>query len=1072
MPVRASRHFERPRRPLACTWLLSILSLAAPAATVSAAEPPATADENFETTEGLDLVWQIQRDPRNVVFSPVTAQLNGLKLYDAEYRWPAVAGSRGSVTVQVDKPGRFYPAIVVYDTAGSETYELQIDGRPAGRFVAAEDDNRQRIHVVSRPVEFHGGEKLTWIAGGSGRHITEDIFLLAEKPPLRPREFVLEQVEAGYVERGGRPQVRLTWISTWPAACTVDYGPTPQRGSKLVEPEAVANHRVFLETVEPGQTIHYRITAPRPAAGGTARPPVSAEAAFKVVPPAAPAGTAQAAAVALKVENPYDADWLDFPVTSGVPFAQGELADAQHVRLIDPRGQEVILQPKVTIRWGDGSVKWLLVSFLASVEARSTAVYSLEYGRDVKRVGLGTRLTVQAQKDQPLVVETGVLRAQFNPGRGGFPSKIWFDTTGQRRFGDEQLLADAGQGQMHAQVITAADPPAGYVDGPAESLAVEEAGPVRVVIKTTGHHRLGRELKFAYANRFTFYAGLPWIHVQYTWGNDVDTSAMSEFKSIGLSVPLRSDENWRWTVGLDRPAGRPTVEGRGDFGLLQTKDDQFELQAGSDSDHGPGRAPGWIDVSNGRWGLTTTVRDFWQLYPKGLYVLDKSLSIDLCLGFPAGTYDKCSKLDEIKHYFYLMGGRYKIACGVQKQHDLLLAFHRGEFGPKARQVAQAFQEPLLAVCPPERYCDTRVLGEILPATTGRWPDYEKTCEAVYRGYVKQQQQGHEYGLLNFGDQWGERKVNWANGEYDHHHALLLQFARSADRRWYFLGDRAARHAIDVDTCHYGPHRGGEWIHSMGHTGGYFKEPYEGNGIPGPGFTVSHTWTEGFCDWYGLSGDPTARENAIFVADHFDGAYLNNYDYPNARTNGWHLLLTMATYRLTGDPFYLNAARIIVRRTLELQSPEGGWQRQLVTGHCYDMPRHRGEANFMLGVLAGGLEEYYREVPDPRVVQAIVGGARQALRELWVDKSNAFRYTSCPNSPVTTANNDMTAEILLFAHRLDPQPQFAEVGLRAMRAALTGGIGSIAHLRWTPHIVYNMDQLQRGREAGPAASRNE
>ena len=310
-------------------------------------------------------------------------------------------------------------------------------------------------------------------------------------------------------------------------------------------------------------------------------------------------------------------------------------------------------------------------------------------------------------------------------------------------------------------------------------------------------------------------------------------------------------------------------------------------------------------------------------------------------------------------------------------------------------------------------------------------------------------------------------MNWANGEYDHHHALLLQFARSADRRWYFLGDRAARHAIDVDTCHYGPHRGGESIHSMGHTGGFFDKPYEGNGIPGPGFTVSHTWTEGFCDWYALSGDPTARENAILVADHYDGAYLNNYDYPNARTNGWHLLLTMATYRLTGDPFYLNAARIIVRRTLEMQSPEGGWQRQLVPGHCLDMPRHRGEANFMLGVLGNGLEEYYRQVPDPRVAQAIVGGARQAIRELWVDKSNAFRYTSCPNSPVTTANNDMTAEILLFAHRLDPQPQFADVGLRAMRAALAGGIGSIAHLRWTPHILYNMDQLQQGRPGGAA-----
>ena len=60
-------------------------------------------------------------------------------------------------------------------------------------------------------------------------------------------------------------------------------------------------------------------------------------------------------------------------------------------------------------------------------------------------------------------------------------------------------------------------------------------------------------------------------------------------------------------------------------------------------------------------------------------------------------------------------------------------------------------------------------------------------------------------------------------------------------------------------------------------------------------SVSHTWTEGFYDWYVLSGDPTGAENAALVADYYDGAYLNNYDWGNCRTNGWHLLLTMAAY---------------------------------------------------------------------------------------------------------------------------------------------------------------------------------
>jgi len=380
-------------------------------------------------------------------------------------------------------------------------------------------------------------------------------------------------------------------------------------------------------------------------------------------------------------------------------------------------------------------------------------------------------------------------------------------------------------------------------------------------------------------------------------------------------------------------------------------------------------------------------------------------------------------------------------------------------------MTRAFQEPLIAACTPERYCDTQVFGEILPATTGRTPEYEKVCETVYANSIRARDGGRMFGMLNFGDLWGERKVNWSNGEYDHHHAYLLQFIRSADRRWYVLAEKAARHAIDVDTCHYGPRRGGEWIHSMGHTGGYFTSKHEGHGIPYGGMSVSHTWTEGFCDWHALSGDPTARENAILVADHFGGAYLNHYDFSNTRTNGWHLLLTMATYRLTNDPFYLNAAHIIVERTLARQTPGGGWHRQMVPGHCHCTPRHRGEANFMLGVLAGGLEEYYREVRDPRVAEAFIGGAKQVVKELWVGSANGFRYTSCPKMKGYTGNNDMTAEMLFVAHRLGGDAKFGEIAMRAMRAAFKSGIGSIAHLRWTPHIIYQMDRLRRQGTSG-------
>ncbi len=1050
-----------------------------------------TTNENFETTEGLDLIWQLQADPANVVLSSVGAELKGMAYYDAEYRWPAVRGANGSLTVTVPKAGRFYPALVVYDTVGREAYELQVDGKTVGRFVAAEDDRRQRVHFLSSPIDFKGGEKLTFRVGATGSHITEDILLLAKKPPLRGRKFEISHVESGYVKRDGEEQMRLTWITTFPSACTVEYGTSTKYTHKVTEEKSVANHRVYLSGLREGTTYHFRIIAPRPD-GKTVE---SKDATFTFQPPQPFAGKAKKERVSLNVENPYDFALSSFPVTSGVPFAKGELGDPKNVRLLDGNGKEVTVQPKVTARWGDGSIKWLLISFMAIAEAKKTAVYTLEYGTDVRRASDGAPPKVRSKlrsnsgvasdgtplrsvpdykrEGNVLTVDTGVVRAEFDAKKSGFPTRVWFDANGDGKFSDDETLT--GTPLMSAQVKDAQGK-LYATNNPAEQIEVEEAGPIRTIVKVTGHHTAqGGERFFAYVNRFTFYAGSPFVRVDYTWGNDDARAEFATFEGIRLNVPLPTAQRWTWTLGLGN--GRETT-GNGGVALSQWRDDSYSLTPAPPVGTKTDRADGWIDVSNDKWGFTAAVRDFWQLYPKGLRLTEEGLTIDLCPDFPDGTYDKCSKLDEIKLFYYLMGGKYKVRLGVQKQHEMMFYFHpafvvrhaaqrsavstplRSRFVADYKQRAQAFQEPLIAVCPPERYCDTRVFGEILPATAGRTPDYEAVCERVYQNYIRHRESSHEFGMLNFGDQWGERRVNWANGEYDHHHAFLMQFIRTGDRKWYFLGEKAARHAIDVDTCHYGARRGGYWVHSMGHVGDYFREPYEGSGIPRGGFTVSHTWSEGFYDWFVLSGDPTSAENAALIADYYDGAYLNNYDWSNCRENGWHLILTVATYRATNDPYYLNAARIIVERTLERQTPGGGWHRQMVPGHCYDMPRHRGEANFMLGVLANGLWEYYREVPDQRVADALIGGAKQVVKEMWVDEADGFRYTSCPNMKGYVANNDMTAPVLFFAYRLGGDKQFGEIALRAMNAAFKDGIGSIAHLRWTPHIIYNMDLLKR------------
>ncbi len=56
-------------------------------------------------------------------------------------------------------------------------------------------------------------------------------------------------------------------------------------------------------------------------------------------------------------------------------------------------------------------------------------------------------------------------------------------------------------------------------------------------------------------------------------------------------------------------------------------------------------------------------------------------------------------------------------------------------------------------------------------------------------------------MLNFGDWYGERRVNWGNLEYDLQHGLFLQYVRTGQRRFFLRAEQAARHHIDVDVVH-------------------------------------------------------------------------------------------------------------------------------------------------------------------------------------------------------------------------------------------------------------------------------
>ena len=102
----------------------------------------------------------------------------------------------------------------------------------------------------------------------------------------------------------------------------------------------------------------------------------------------------------------------DWPVSGGVPFKRGAVKDAENVQLLDGSGEPVRLQREVLARWNDGSVKWLLLDFFATLDANTTRTYTLRYGEGVQQQAespLRWRRT-----ERGVSVDTGCLRAEIS----------------------------------------------------------------------------------------------------------------------------------------------------------------------------------------------------------------------------------------------------------------------------------------------------------------------------------------------------------------------------------------------------------------------------------------------------------------------------------------------------------------------------------------------------------------------------------------------------------------------------------------------------------------------------------
>ncbi|NLF74020.1 MAG: hypothetical protein GX575_33870 [Candidatus Anammoximicrobium sp.] len=1019
-------------------------------------------NHGVSATFGEDLLHATLAAPGVIVVPHDRLQTEGFEVdLQTTHRWPhlKLTAPKGAVWTAAPQAGKYHVGFLMYDDSNAERLGFYVQDEFRGVAVARENNNRTWLYWLSAPQEFRGGERVELrTLGGQGRFGIANLVFLPQLPEVRQVRAAVENVTV--VAPVGRPGVvTISWTTTWPSPTRLEYGLNAEYGQTAGDAPLCLVHRVVLEGLDPAKTYHGRALGVGP--DGTAVG--SDDFTFRAVPPVVPALREDTFTIPLAVRNPHAFAADQWPITTGVPFAQGTLSSADQVRLLYG-AEEVPAQVQLTARWPDGSVKWLLVTFLASAPAAGQAEYRLECGPKVRRAETAAGLTVR-QSAEGVQITTGTLNLQID--RQGKLAAI--SAGEQRGFADNALAR------------TVAEDPQGRTFLPGDgTLQVEQSGPIRTVVKTVSPLRDAKGAHLArIEQRIEAYRGLPWIRLHHTLVVD-GPERFTALKRLSYRVPITDSV---WTASL---VDGPSIE-LGDTvpSVYQMFDDTVAADpAGIQARKG--RVIGSL-VGSGPRGGAVAVRDFWQNYPKAFRLAEDAVEIDLCPAFSEGTYDKFPFEKEGHHlYFYLREGRYRLKRGMSKTHELLLWL-----APSAEHAAVCalFQRPLLATAPADVYCRSRAFYDVAPRNPERFTVYEAAIERNLKAYEQTRQRQRDYGMLNYGDWYGERGTNWGNVEYDTQHALLLEYVRSGNPDAFFLAHATELHNRDVDTVHAAadPRQiGGVNIHVIGHVGDYYDQAVPGFlGFAHGGFSVSHAWAEGHFGHYFLTGDRRSYETGCAVADFFAGRDLGRpYDFFDCRVPGWHLIMMASAYHATGDPYYLNAARVVVERVLEAQdkSPrplpdyqaagrkpfqQGGWSRMMVPGHCECEPRHRGNAGFMVAVLLSGLKYYHDVTGDERVKQSIIAGAHYLLDETYSDEVQGFRYTSCPKTGYRPGASPLMVEGIARAYLWTRDERFRRVLAEALPRSAGGsgyGKGFSMYYRVGPRVLADLEAAGLGLQA--------
>ncbi|WP_243361545.1 hypothetical protein [Fundidesulfovibrio terrae] len=653
--------------------------------------------------------------------------------------------------------------------------------------------------------------------------------------------------------------------------------------------------------------------------------------------------------VKLTVNNPEQAKYEAYPVTSGVPLSEamgvkgtGELA------LLDASGKPVPAQFKVLARWGelnDASkpIKWVLCDFQADVAPRGKAAYTLKTGQASPSTQ-GVR--VEEGKDA-ISVDTGAV--SFKVSRKGFRNLEDVSASGggaPLAGGPDGGLTIIRKGVAYRSAL-----------GKGEAV-VEENGPMRAVVRVRGTFAdtqgktftggdarpqlnqpngapVSENMALTYTVRIFAFKNKSFVKVETTLesnGNSIHTYFPVNdvfLDGFTLAMPLRQGD---WQARFSDQKGQA---GKGSVLQLHRdtdpKDDSrnfyyMETVQGKSAEH-PGKYPGLVKASSGNGEVSAFVENFWERFPKALELSDSALVVGLLPDNPAIPDEKTPYLTSYatgRHYF---SGSWHMTDTTWYDFSA----QAGKLDPA--KTAACFAAPLFATCEPRWYAQSGAWSVFAPARFKTQDSTVNKALEMYEAMVtmpvdksivgkdldtlrEQRALGRSwFGWENYGD-WAHKSGLFSSLGYDWPYIMWLQFIRSGNDKFREKALEMTHHSIDMDQLHGGQTEGiWNWeLIGPPALGWHHKTTQNA------GFMASHTWNGGYTLGYFLTGDIRYQEAAARSAGAAKRIWAKviaggNWAVNQTRCQGWSILLLTNLYRITGDKTLLTEAMRIFTGSL-------------------------------------------------------------------------------------------------------------------------------------------------------------